>query len=258
MRSGRLLEISGIFSRIEVFDRRELPESPWGAGLKQKACRDERSFLEKIEGGWEKRLAGNKKTGRESRSAQEVGPSAWKEMSQQEESGLAVNVLVEEEERMFLAGLQFSVEVSDGDESDEASVVIGDGEVPDSAFAHGRAGFFGGGVGGATNDIDGHDFIDACFLGITVFGDDTAEEIALGEDADDLAVVFDDEGTDAVAVHFVGGFVNRSRDVNFPEAMSFLGQELADLSHGVTSDKRDGIGQRRDETFERSVEKGYF
>lgn len=132
---------------------------------------------------------------------------------------------------MLLAGLEFGVEVADRDQSDKSALLVGNGEVADPSFAHSGSGFFGCRVGRATDDIRGHDLVDASFLRFTAFGNDTTEHVPLGEDPHDLIVTFDDQGSTAMSIHLDGCLEDGGGDVDFPDGISLLGEELSDLGH---------------------------
>ena len=148
---------------------------------------------------------------------------------------------------MLLAGLQFSIEIANGNESDEATILIGHGEMPDAAFAHGGSRFLGSGGWGTADDIDGHDFVDACFFWVSSFGDDSTQEIPFRENPDDLIIAFNDQCADSMPIHFVSGFVDGGGDMDFPDGISLLVQQFTDLSHELPQTERgDGNENRRD------------
>ncbi len=81
------------------------------------------------------------------------------------------------------------VEVSDGDDACDGGGgvrLIDDGDVADFAVGHEVADFVEGGVGGAVDDFFGHDLVDLGDCGVELFGDDSGEDIAFGDDACDV------------------------------------------------------------------------
>lgn len=101
------------------------------------------------------------------------------------------------------------VEVADGDHAYEwvvVSLIVDDRDVADFAVGHEVSGFGEGGAWGAVDDFFGHGCRDGGCGGVELFGDDSCKDVSFGDDACDVVEgVEDDEGSDAMVVHCVGG-----------------------------------------------------
>lgn len=92
----------------------------------------------------------------------------------------------------LLGGGVVGVDVADGDEADELAGTVAHGEVSDTAVAEYTGGFVEFGIGVAEDDLAGHDVGDEHGAWGAFFGNDTAEDIAFCEDANDSLLGGDD------------------------------------------------------------------
>lgn len=118
-------------------------------------------------------------------------------------------------------------EIANGDDADDV-VAVDDGEVAHAAFGHEAHGILDG-VGGR-GDVDGrgHDFLNGGFPGGTSLKDDLAGVVALGDDADERAIVNDEERADAVVRHAGDGVEDGSIGGDAEDGAAFPAQNSPD------------------------------
>jgi hypothetical protein len=155
-------------------------------------------------------------------------------------SGAAVDVFVEVVDGGVEALGMPGVEVADGDDALEAAVFVANGEVADAPFLHRGGDFVEIGVDAAVGDGGSHDVFDGGGGGVAGLGDDAGEDVAFGEDADDvlgLSVGFeatggDDQRSDVMAVHSAGGLKNRYGGIDDMNGGALTQEDVHYLSHG--------------------------
>src|SRR5205823_3208255 len=91
------------------------------------------------------------------------------------------------------------------------------------------------GAGLDANDVLGHDFADGDAGGLALFADDSAEDVALGEHADDLALVDHQERADLVLVHLVNGIKRGGFGADGMNLFPLSGKHVLNGWHDVTS-----------------------
>ena len=95
-------------------------------------------------------------------------------------------------------------EVADRDHADEGAAV-GDGRVADAAVGHQRHALLDARVGRDADDGSGHDLADGGGARAPPFDGDPAQVVPLGEDADDLVAVGDEERSHVRLDHRLDG-----------------------------------------------------
>src|SRR5689334_2964480 len=93
------------------------------------------------------------------------------------------------------------VEVANGDHAHEPFAFVHDRQVPDAAVLQHAARLLEGGVGLAADQLRGHHVLNWRYAGVKPGHHDALEDVALGDNADNVAAAHDHQAADLVLVH---------------------------------------------------------
>jgi hypothetical protein len=153
-------------------------------------------------------------------------------------SDSAIEIFIQEENRLLLIGDLEGVQVADRDEAEETLVAIYDREVADAAIFHSTSCFLQRSIGGATSDFDSHNVADGGMGRIAALSNDALKNVAFTEHACDVFAIEDKQGTDFALGHEAGGFQNGRFTADGPDLPPFFRQNVADCRHGCSSSSK--------------------
>lgn len=147
------------------------------------------------------------------------------------ESGAALDVFVEVLDLGLDVADAIGVDIAEGNEADHDVLLVEHGEVADALGLHDGGDIFDGRVGVADGDIAGHDLLNEGTFGVAALGDDTGKDVALGEDADDVAALLDNQCADAVAIHELGGVNDGGEGIDGIHVTAFFHEDVGNDGH---------------------------
>ena len=112
--------------------------------------------------------------------------------------------------------------------------------MPHATMFHHRLRLFERRFGTAAEHLARHDVGDADIGRRTLFGHDSAEHVALGEDPHDPIIVRDDQGADLVLIHHARRFEHADARRDGMQRSLFPIQQVSDHRHDVLPSRCDG------------------
>lgn len=100
--------------------------------------------------------------------------------------------------------------------------------------SHGSSSIADGGLHATEGHFSGHDFANGGGPGITFLADDASQDIALGEHAEDVMIIIDDDQrADLLLVHEVNGIQDIVLRSDRRDDGAFLVENFTDVCHDM-------------------------